>query len=616
MKKTRKLWCMLMAMLVLITSLPVDTYAGTGQKLDNVLSITCDGFVYDGIKTASPQVTQNASGATVYFTYYDDNNVAIGTNPPSEPGNYKVTADTFETADYNSAEATATFTIDKAESLSINFPTSADGLYAGQLLSYSTLHGGSTQYGTFEWVNPNKQVDATDNDVTPYEIVFRPNEKTLKCYKTVTPLEGTMTLSVERRTIDNFSIDCVDVYQGESLEPTTISGAGANPITYEYKLLGSSDSTYTSEKPTAPGNYVIRGTIPETNIYHSATATCNASIRFRPSQLNVTCANVSYGEKIQPSMRQNTNGQEVKYIYFKTSGPIEDPTVSYMPSPTDILLSVPTEPGYYGVIEYIEPNGVYGGASGVAYFQIKKADLNNLTYQMDTNPLVYNGSAQNPQFTIKNGSTVLKNGTDYTVTYNNNVNIGTATATITGIGDHYTGTIQKTFAITEKNVANLAVNLSAYSYIYTGKEKKPTVTVMDGNKVLKKGTDYTVTYSGNKNPGTASVTVTGKGIYTGSVTKTFSIQPIAVTMQAVAANKAATVSWSKSGGSTGYAIYMSTKKKGTYTQVKTVKSSVKSFKQKGLKKGKTYYFKVRAYKDTKQGRVYGVYSSIQSVKVK
>jgi hypothetical protein len=324
---------------------------------------------------------------------------------------------------------------------------------------------------------------------------------------------------------------------------------------------------------------------------------------------------VTYGEKLQPSLPENTNGKEVQYIYFKTNGPVENP-MTYMPSPPDMLPSVPTEPGYYGVLEYIEPNDIDDGAGGTAYFQIKKADLNNLIYQLDTNTLFYNGNSQNPQIILKNGSTILKNGTDYTVSYSNNINPGTATVTITGIGDHYTGTIQKTFAIVGKNVADLAVNLSTYSYTYTGKEKKPAVTVMDGSKVLKKGTDYTVIYSGNKNPGSANVTVTGMGIYSGSITKTFSIQPIAVTMQAVAANKAATVSWSKSGGSSGDAIYMSTKKKGTYTQVKTVKSSVKSFKQKGLKKGKTYYFKVRAYKDTKQGRVYGVYSSIQSVKVK
>jgi hypothetical protein len=61
------------------------------------------------------------------------------------------------------------------------------------------------------------------------------------------------------------------------------------------------------------------------------------------------------------------------------------------------------------------------------------------------------------------------------------------------------------------------------SVTYTGSAKKPNVTVKDGDYTLVEGKDYTVTYSNNTNAGTATATVTGKGNYTGSVSKNFTI---------------------------------------------------------------------------------------------
>ena len=58
---------------------------------------------------------------------------------------------------------------------------------------------------------------------------------------------------------------------------------------------------------------------------------------------------------------------------------------------------------------------------------------------------------------------------------------------------------------------------------YTGKALKPAVTVTYNGATLVKGTDYTVSYSGNKEPGTATVKITGQGSYSGSLSKTFQI---------------------------------------------------------------------------------------------
>ena len=74
------------------------------------------------------------------------------------------------------------------------------------------------------------------------------------------------------------------------------------------------------------------------------------------------------------------------------------------------------------------------------------------------------------------------------------------------------------------NISTCTVTLSQTSYTYDGTAKQPTVTVKDGDKTLTRGTDYEVAYRNNVEPGTATVTVTGKGNYTGNVEKNFSIK--------------------------------------------------------------------------------------------
>lgn len=130
---------------------------------------------------------------------------------------------------------------------------------------------------------------------------------------------------------------------------------------------------------------------------------------------------------------------------------------------------------------------------------------------------------------------------------------------------------------------------------YTGNAQTQSVTVKDGTKALKSGTDYSVSYKDNKNAGTATMTITGKGNYTGSVKKTFKISkadnPVKVSAKAsVTANskKATTikkaVTVSKAQGAVSYS---------TNNKKVTVKSGTMTI-AKGLKKGKTISVKVTA----------------------
>ena len=130
-----------------------------------------------------------------------------------------------------------------------------------------------------------------------------------------------------------------------------------------------------------------------------------------------------------------------------------------------------------------------------------------------------------------NGATLTK-GTDYTLTYSNNVNVGTGTVTIKGQGN-FKGTISKTFSISARAMSDTSVaNVS--SQTYTGNSISPLPTITYNNKTLKKDTDYTLSYSNNINAGTATITITGKGNFTGTTSKTFSISARAMSDTSVA----------------------------------------------------------------------------------
>ena len=147
----------------------------------------------------------------------------------------------------------------------------------------------------------------------------------------------------------------------------------------------------------------------------------------------------------------------------------------------------------------------------------------------------YTGSALTPAVVVKDGSTTLTATTDYTVTYTANTNVGTATVTITGAGN-YTGTKTQTFSIVAKATSTLTIE-AITNQTYTGSALTPAVVVKDGNTALTATTDYTVAYTANMNAGTATVTITGAGNYSGTKTQTFTIQPKALTIRAVNATK-------------------------------------------------------------------------------
>ena len=176
--------------------------------------------------------------------------------------------------------------------------------------------------------------------------------------------------------------------------------------------------------------------------------------------------------------------------------------------------------------------GNYTGSVETKFNITAKALTANMVQPIASQP--YTGSAIEPTVTVNVGKKTLTAGTDYTVIYKDNTNVGTAKVIVTGKGN-YTGSVEAKFNITAKALtASMVRDIAAQTY--TGSPIVPELTVKDGETALSKDTDYTVKYQNNLNAGTATVTLTGKGNYSDSVSKTFTINQKDVTAQRAASN--------------------------------------------------------------------------------
>lgn len=364
-----------------------------------------------------------------------------------------------------------------------------------------------------------------------------------------------------------------------------------------------------------------------------------------------------------------------------------------------------TNVGRATVIATAAANSYYVGTAN-GYFNISNT-ATGMEITGYASSYTYTGNAITPDVIVTMNGRMLNRGTDYVVNYSNNTNVGTATMTVTGIGS-FSGTKTINYVIEAKNIEN-CITTAVNNYHYTGNTYTPSVTLTDSatGKTLTAGTDYTITYSNNTNPGTASITVTALSRnYTGSKVISFKITSAAVSglrvskiknnslklswsdqdyadgyqicnannrvigttsnnsytvkrltscttyrykvrsyvenadgsvsygnfSTAVAARTMlntptlkvkstargkVTLTWSKVAKASGYEIYYSTKKKGIYTKLKTVsKSSARRYVDSGLASGEKYYYTIRAYRTVNGVKTYSSYNTIKSATVK
>lgn len=222
----------------------------------------------------------------------------------------------------------------------------------------------------------------------------------------------------------------------------------------------------------------------------------------------------------------------------------------------------------------------------------------------------YNGTPRTPSITVRDGGSLLREGTDYTTAYKNNTNAGTATVTITGKGG-YTGTVTKNFTI-RKAAQKFASYTKSYSKPYGSKAFKLNAKLKAGNGKLS----YKTSNAKVAAIKSGKVTIKGTGAATITVqaaeTANYSKASIKITIKAAPAQqkiksiktvkgRKLKLAWKKDTRADGYQIQYSTDKKfkkGVKTlTVKKNKTISKTISK--LAKGKAYYVRVRSYKNAK-----------------
>ena len=237
-------------------------------------------------------------------------------------------------------------------------------------------------------------------------------------------------------------------------------------------------------------------------------------------------------------------------------------------------------------------------------FQIEPQYLVAATVTLPKTTYEYAAEPIKPAPKVEYNGKTLKEGEDYTVSYDHPQRIGTCIVTLTGQGN-FKSTVKKTFKITRANMANMKISLSQDVFRYTGSSRIPTVTVKNGTHTLVKNRHYTLTFYHTKEIGTAKVVVKrveNSSYYYGHKTLEYRIIPRPVKLKSATASTAGvTLRWSASKDVNRYNVYRATVKNPTWKKLARVSGT--TYVDKTAKRGGSYQYYVRAVKSV-DGELY------------
>ena len=316
---------------------------------------------------------------------------------------------------------------------------------------------------------------------------------------------NTLTIKIINKNTDadTLKIDVpATVTYGDTVTPSVGESkpAGAGDVTFKFF---DKDGNQVSDQPFPVGKYKVTASCEDADTIYTAEK------EFEVVARELTEENVTFGENLVYT------GNELTQTVTVTVGGKE------LTKDTDYTVTglTGTEPGSYPVT--VAGTGNYTGEVTKS-FTISKAQISSAAITYDAGPYGYTGEEWKPEVAVSFNDAALTADTDYTVSYENNINAGTAKIIITGIGDHFTGSTEKTFTINSAEISGCTFAPIA-DVTYNTKAHTPEVTVAISGRTLEADKDYTVSYASNVNAGTATVTVTGKGNFTGSANTTFTI---------------------------------------------------------------------------------------------
>lgn len=487
---------------------------------DKLNTWSANEFTYDGKShSVELKIDEDLVGIVKVKEYTGDTEAqAFGEYTASaslelvDPANYKFNEDNVLTREHTwkinkgdlaptDAEKSVLFGTKEVTVTPADFGLTQDGIkievtHAGNSLITGYLPSDDMRSVTFTLRDTDK-TDAANNASDTATLKF-----SLANYNEAS---GTLTIKIidKNTDADTLKIDVpATVTYGDTVTPSVGESkpAGAGDVTFKFF---DKDGNQVSDQPFPVGKYKVTASCEDADTIYTAEK------EFEVVARALTEENVTFGENLVYTGNELTQTVTVT-VNGKTLTVGTDYTVSDLTG---------TEPGSYPVT--VAGTGNYTGEVTKS-FTISKAQISSAAITYDAGPYGYTGKEWKPEVTVSFNSATLTAGNDYTVSYENNINAGTAKIIITGIGDHFTGLTEKTFTINSAEISGCTFAPIA-DVTYNTKAHTPEVTVAISGRTLEADKDYTVSYASNVNAGTATVTVTGKGNFTGSANTTFTI---------------------------------------------------------------------------------------------
>lgn len=469
-------------------------------------TVSMEGWTYNESAKA-PDVTGNSGRGEVTYTYYTNAECTTGATQtkPTDAGTYWVKAAVAQTANYEAGTTEAvSFTIAKAAA-----PIGITGEV--------TLYHEDNKAGTFNLSTLAKTPDDGWTDVKFVSVTSMTGDSVLSQQPTVTNGElsykptGTagigktskVTATVSSRnyqdarveisfkTVDisidwdaiknsNITLKSAPVYGDKNSNILTVKNASYTART-TVDVLGKLSVKDADSYPNAGAATVTLVFTPDANTGISGTFTHDytiTAVKAKPITVTANAASAVYGADI-PSFDfevpagalVNNDTKEGLGLTLTTSASKDSNAGVY-----DITKNAQTTTNYVITV------------NGTKKFAITAKPMTAGMIQ-DIASLTYNGTAQTPDVTVKDGDKTLVSGTDYTAAYSNNTNAGTAKVVITGEGN-YSGSVEKTFTIAKKDITvsgiiavgrayngETTVDLDYTNVVFTGKIEGDTLTI-------------------------------------------------------------------------------------------------------------------------------------------
>lgn len=528
------------------------TVTVTDQKAEILYDVTGTTTTYNGQpQTIAVNVTQPDSGATVM--YQDKDGDYTLSEPPAytdvQAGGYtikfQITAPGYKKVD----DGTATLTINpkdisqcQVEGIAASYtfvnkpiePQTVEVVDGSVILKedtdYTITYGANTEVGEDKGSVIIKGTGNYTGEVTVYFNIAPVDGSSGMtasidpAYGTYDPDGNTATVTVTHQTgsgshdVDltaanaKYTISATDLVTGQAITDHGATGTG-NTLTFTKPAIYDITLKLTGDHQ---GEFHLSYTLlPLSNEDGGLTLTVD----------DETQKVFTYGGEIDPSdatIKVTANNTDVTdqctltYVYTPFEG---TPTTTASPYTAEVLENA----GVYTVTATPTDGSAITG-TGTFTFLILQRDLAKATLAVNDTDLVFNHDEKKPDVTVTvDGNAQPTKDTDYTITYYNSVNASNAAkAVVTATGNNFTGSKTEDFTIAPKPITECVVKDIPDQY-YTGNEVIPPVTITDGNYTLILGYDYT-TACDAIGPGTATVTIEGKGNYTGTTTKDFVIK--------------------------------------------------------------------------------------------